>query len=158
MTTRDMVGAFLIYGDKVLLMHRGLHKKLAPGMWSAIGGHIEQGELNNPLAACYREIEEETGITGDSIINLRLRYISVRNTEDEIRVVYYFFGNTTEEIILQPCDEGTLHWVDIRDIPTKPMTFSVEEITRHWLANPDSDSVYVCCVNKDNNHSTWGEL
>lgn len=31
------------------------------GMWATVGGHIEEGELDNPIAAARRELQEETG-------------------------------------------------------------------------------------------------
>ncbi len=31
------------------------------GMWATVGGHIDEGELNNPILAARRELSEETG-------------------------------------------------------------------------------------------------
>ena len=57
----------------------------------SVGGHLEPFEINEPKIACLREIKEETGISAKIIKNLNLRYISVRNTGDEIRIHYIFW-------------------------------------------------------------------
>lgn len=158
MRTRMMVGAFLTYNGKVLLMHRGMHKELAPGMWSCVGGHMEPEEINSPADACYREVLEETGIPMEVISNLKLRYITIRNTGDEIRTGYYFMGEITHKPELLECDEGTLHWINPSDMVNLPMSFSIKEIIEHWLTNPDTESVLTCVINRDNNSAIWAEL
>jgi 8-oxo-dGTP diphosphatase len=153
-----MVGAFLTYNNKVLLIHRSETKKLAPGMWSCIGGHMEPNELNSPLETCYREVEEETGISKELLSNLQLKYITIRNTGDEIRSGYYFIGSMTNDYGLSDCNEGTLHWVDLAEVSKKPMTFSIKQITTHWLSNSTDDSIYLCGINRENNKNTWVKL
>ena len=59
-TLRNGVAAFLQNNGSYLLMKRAENRGIAPGVWSGVGGHIEPNEINDPLAACYREIEEET--------------------------------------------------------------------------------------------------
>ena len=61
MVTRIMAGAFLSCKNRVLLMKRGLHKKLGAGLWANIGGHLDLEDIKNPRAldfaeTCYREI------------------------------------------------------------------------------------------------------
>jgi 8-oxo-dGTP diphosphatase len=53
--------AFLKRGDDYLLMKRADNRKIALGVWSAVGGKLEPYELNDPQAACLREVQEETG-------------------------------------------------------------------------------------------------
>ena len=48
---------FLTRGDKLLMLKRV--KAPNKGKWNCVGGHIEAGEA--PLAACIREVREETG-------------------------------------------------------------------------------------------------
>ena len=50
-----VVEAFIVYENKVLLIH---HKKL--NKWLPIGGHIELNE--DPDEALFREVEEECGL------------------------------------------------------------------------------------------------
>lgn len=54
--TRLMTNAFLLNGEKMLVMKRSNNKKIAPGLWTGVGGHIEPQEINDPEASCLREI------------------------------------------------------------------------------------------------------
>lgn len=48
---------FLTRADRVLLLHR--RRPPNQGLWNGVGGRLEPGET--PLAACLREVQEETG-------------------------------------------------------------------------------------------------
>ena len=58
---------------------------------------METHELNNPLASCYREIEEETGIAQSQISGLELLYILIRRSGDEI--IHLFRRNHASELV-----------------------------------------------------------
>jgi 8-oxo-dGTP diphosphatase len=163
MVIRITAGAFLFCGSKVLLMKRGLHKKLAPGMWAGVGGHLERGDVKNPreieiVQTCYREIFEETGIEKSKIRNLALKYVAIRNVENEVRLHHHFFGELEDEINLPQCDEGELFWVEKKEIHKLPMTTTVKEAVVHWLENPESKSIYAVAVNAQDDSATITEI
>jgi len=156
--TRLIAAAFLKCGNKILMMHRGMHRELAPGMWAAIGGHLEPHEINSPQAACLREVEEEAGIRPDMIKNLRLRYITMRDAGDEIRIGYYFFGELETFPELLKSDEGEFHWMDISALTDKPMTFTVAQITAHWLNRQNNNEAWILTANRADNRAEWTRL
>jgi len=158
MNTELMAGAFLKCNDKVLIMHRGLHKKLNPGLWAPIGGHLQPHEINAPEEACLREIVEEANIQANSIHDFKLRYIIVRNSRGLIYINYLFFGELIAQCELPPCDEGTLHWVDFDTLPHYPMSFSVQQAIVHRMSNPENCSVVLGAVNSENSKVVWNEL
>ena len=145
------------YGGKVLLMERGLHKKLAPGMWFGIGGFIEPHEINSPISACYREIEEETGIEAENIDNLELRYMTIQYSDGAIEIMYYFIGALNHLYDLIDTDEGKLHWVDENDALDLPMSVPVKTIMKQWLSTPDETGIMLCVIDSDNN-AEWSKL
>lgn len=61
-------GAFLIRGGFVLLGLRSEDRASYPGVWDAIGGHAERGEL--PQETLARELLEEIGVTPTEFVEI----------------------------------------------------------------------------------------
>ena len=94
---------FLTRADQVLLLHRDNPPN--QGLWNGVGGRIEPGET--PLAACLREVSEETGFRIETA-----RYAGILTWEGfEIADggLYLF---STEAPPGEPmlCSEGRLEW------------------------------------------------
>jgi 8-oxo-dGTP diphosphatase len=131
-------GAFLINNGFYLLMKRSPERKIAPNVWSCIGGHMEKHELNDPMATCLREIEEETGITKEHIYNLKLRYIIIRRYKNIIRQNYIYFGETDKKDLINT-DEGTLHWIEEKELLEREYTKTYTEMIKHYAKTPDQN-------------------
>lgn len=87
---RHMTSVFLNNENgQYLMLKRNKGKKIASGLWTGLGGHIESNEYNDPYKACKREVFEESGIEEKDLINLTLRYIMIthRNRNDLIRIL-----------------------------------------------------------------------
>lgn len=132
MHLRNVATAFLMNGNDILMMKRSEHKKIAPGFWYGVGGHLEPAELNDPKAACRREIYEETGIDATHIRQLRLRYIVMRRSREEMVINYFYFG-WTDTRMLVPSDEGTLHWVPREVALDRPLFPAISLTLKHYL-------------------------
>ena len=163
MTTRLTAGAFLVCGDKVLLMKRGLHKELGPGLWAGVGGHLDLEDIENPRAidlieTCYREVQEETGISRADIFKLQLKYIAVRKDSNEIRLHYHYLGEVEKEIPMPECSEGEFYWIDKSELLDLPMSTSVKEAIRHWVHNPCNDAVHIVAVNTAGDSAVISEV
>ena len=154
---RNGVAAFLRNGDKYLLMKRGENRRIAPGVWSGVGGHIEPHEINNPLAACYREIEEESGIAKDAIASLELLYIIKRRSGDEIRQSYIYFGETAQTDVIRT-DEGELFGIARGDLLKREYTQTFAAMLEHYTGRNCGDcAVYVGIAGDDSGslRITW---
>ena len=79
------------------------------GKYNLVGGKIELGE--DHLAAAYRELYEETGITGDDI-TLR-RFLTFDYPLDNCYVEVY--GGSLERELQVSGDENELCWVKMDD-------------------------------------------
>lgn len=131
-STRLRSTAFLFNNDKVLMLKRATDRKIAPGLWTGIGGHLEPEEINDPKRACIREIYEETGIVQEEIRELKLKYILLRLKGTEVREQFVFFGETTKQEVIDTV-EGSLYWVNIDTIHTLDMPWIIKSMIEHYL-------------------------
>ncbi|WP_246586590.1 NUDIX hydrolase [Cytobacillus gottheilii] len=163
MKLRQMAVAFL-FSEKleVLFLQKKQKDTFFAGFLVPIGGHIEGNEINEPLKACLREIEEETGLKREFIENLRLRYIVHRIKENqEIRLQYVFFGNVSRINTLSESDEGSLTWVGYNEISSQNVSATTIEIVNHYKEiGKTTENVYVGSMRslKGNPTITWGLL
>lgn len=158
-----MAVAFLFNEEQeVLFLQKKPKDTFLAGLLVPIGGHMEGYEINEPLKACFREIEEETGLMSDYIDNLTLRYILLRLKDNqEIRIQYVFFGKVSKSSTLIESDEGSLAWVDFKDIANKNVSATTSEIVKHYSnTGESSEKVYVGSMksSKGNPEITWGFL
>jgi 8-oxo-dGTP diphosphatase len=133
-TLLNGAAAFLRRGDDFLLLKRADDRKFAPGLWGGVGGKFESGELNDPQAACLREIYEETGISAEDVHNLSLRYIIMRRKGDVIWQSYIYFGETDTEPSIDT-DEGRLHWIPQEELMDRTFTVTFTQMLRHYLTH-----------------------
>ena len=149
---QNFATAFLKRDGKYLLMKRSAEKKIAPNVWCSVGGHIEEYEMNEPEAACMREIEEETGIKGAQVQNLKLRYVIMRRARDILRQNYVYFGETTAKDLINT-DEGTLHWIPEKELLNREFTQTFTAMLRHYTETPDCENIVIGAA-----HSVDGKL
>lgn len=89
------------------------------GKWIGVGGKFEEGE--SPDDCLIREVREETGF---ELTSYRLRGI-VTFVSDIYETEQMFLFTATADCGvsggLPGCDEGTLEWVKISDVPALPL-------------------------------------
>lgn len=112
--------------DQILLLKRASGKKFAPGFYTGIGGKVEADETV-PQSA-YRELKEETGITGVELFEFARAII------DEKFSLHYFWGllstaNPPES------DDGQLEWTGTGTILTRKIIPTTLEVCKIWSAN-----------------------
>ncbi|MFC7681749.1 NUDIX domain-containing protein [Paenibacillus sp. GCM10028914] len=142
MEIRQMATAFLINDDKVLMMKKARSKLFDFEFWGGIGGHLEYDELNFPMKASYREIEEETGIKKSDIINFKLKYILIENSSGEIRQQYVYFGETKRMNFISS-DEGELYWIHKNELMNLHTSKIIKFTIEHYLENPNLEDILV---------------
>lgn len=129
---RNMTSVFLTDGEKLLCLYR-VGSRVADHMYiGSAGGHFEENELNDPRRCVLREMQEELGLSEDDVLDLRLRYVTCRLKNKELRQNYYFFARLKEKRELTST-EGTLHWIDFEDVPDLFMPVSAKHMILHYL-------------------------
>ena len=141
---RNMTAVYITDRDRMLLLYR-VGSRVVPPSWCGIGGHFEPEEWNDPRRCVLRELYEETGIKENDIANLRLKYITFRLKNNEIRQNYYFFAEwSRRELALKPCGEGTLEWVEIRNLAGLEMPHGAKHCLEHYLRTGIRDDDVYC--------------
>lgn len=112
---------FLLHGDEVLLLRGAPDKKIWPGMYNGVGGHVEAGE--DVRNAARREILEETGQIVDQLC---LRgVVTIQTSTPQTGILLFIFTAWTDERAVQPSPEGTPEWVPLALVNELPVVADV---------------------------------
>lgn len=148
---RNMTAVFIIYEGKMLMLNRkGSRLADVNGTWVGIGGHMEPVEIDDPEAAALREVYEEIGIRSDELENMKLRYVTLRLKDGEIRQNHYYFAELAEGAsVPETCTEGILEWVPIEDVIQRDMPYSAKYMMQHYMKTGRYDEkLYVGAAQK----------
>ena len=144
MRIRNIATIYLFRDDAILLMHRVGSRLFTGDIWVGIGGHFEPHEMSDPTACVLRELTEETGLGAQHLENLRLKYITTRMVQDEIRQQYIFMADLKDKKApLGKSDEGELLWVASKDLFHRNMAYSNTHCLKHYLCHRDDPAIYV---------------
>ena len=129
---RNMTSLYLTGEEGILCLYR-IGSQVADQMYiGSAGGHFEEHELNDAKKCVLREAYEELGLREDDLQDLRLRYITLRLKNGEIRQNYYFFARLKQNQELTST-EGQLHWVRYEEVPRLRMPSSAKHLILHYL-------------------------
>ena len=142
MNLRLMTTAFIFKDSRILMLKRSLDRKLAPGLWTGVGGHLEPNEIRDPKIACLREIYEETGINENEIKSIKLRYILLRQKGMELRQQFVYICETYKEEVINT-EEGQLHWIEIDELQELIKPKIIEFMLQHYIEYGNQNNVYV---------------
>ncbi len=131
---RNMASVILTRDDNVLMLYRQ-GSRIVNELWVAsAGGHFEKEELNDPRACALRELSEELGLTEDSVEDLSLRYITLRDHNGEIRQNYYFFARLKDSVNEElTSNEGVCRWFPLDSVRELSMPVSAKHMMEHYL-------------------------
>lgn len=140
---RNMTSVYITDGDRMLLLYR-IGSRVVEPSWCGVGGHFEKEELNDAKAAVLREAEEEIGLKESGLVDLQLRYITLRNKNGEIRQNYYFFAKLAEGTkVSEECTEGILEWVPFHEVCARKMPYTAKYVMEHYLSvGRDTKTIY----------------
>ena len=91
---------------------------------------------------------EELELRETDTEDLRLRYITLRQTDGEIRQNYYFFGRLKERIPREST-EGILKWVPFEEVPQLTMPVSAKHMILHYLETGRFTDKLYCGVTEE---------
>lgn len=129
---RNMTSLYLHREGEILCLYRMGSRVANHKYVGSAGGHFENSELNDARHCVLREMEEELGLRETDVADLKLRYITHRLKDGEIRQNYYFFAQMKEQRQLTST-EGILRWVPFEEIPQLSMPISARHMILHFL-------------------------
>ncbi len=146
---------FLTTRDHVLLLKGAAHKRLWPGLYNGIGGHVERGE--DVLSAARRELLEETAL---SIQELWLCGIVTINPGANMGVGVFIFRGECDSIPLASAadhqewqarlsPEGTLEWVPRSELLSLPLVEDLPILLPRILAAQPGDPPFFASYSYD---------
>ena len=129
---RNMTSVYLTGEQGILCLYR-IGSRVANNKYiGSAGGHFEKDELNDARACVLREMQEELGITEADVDDLKMRYITHRLKDGEIRQNYYFFGRLKKGRALKST-EGNLEWIPYDGFENLKMPVSAKHMILHYL-------------------------
>lgn len=131
---RNMTSIYIMSADRMLLLFRQGGRVVNDVWVGSAGGHFEAFEFNDAKACVLRELKEELGLKESDIVNLALRYITLRHIKGEIRQNYYFFAelfNGTDRCLTST--EGICRWFDHTELLTLEMPYTAKYVVEHYL-------------------------
>lgn len=160
MKLRQMSTAFISNNGNIAMIKKEQSKLFDFEFWTALGGHMEPEEISSPRAACLREIFEESGLREEDLDELKLRYVLLRNKEDEIRIQYVFFG-TTQKSELVASEEGEPHWIAEDQVMNLKLSTIIRGMLEHYWSHRTAELLYVGTITRteqDEPHLQWSEM
>lgn len=147
---RSMASVYLRRGNELLLLFRQ-GSRVVNDLWiSSAGGHFEPFELDRPKECALRELEEELNITLEDISDFKLKYIALRNVNNEIRQNYYYFAELRSDFNNKlSSNEGLLKWFDFSELPFQEMPLTSQIVLRHYVSHLDDINIYAGIVTNE---------
>jgi 8-oxo-dGTP diphosphatase len=133
-------------GDEVLLLKGAPDKRIWPGKYNGLGGHVERGESVH--AAARREIREEAGV---EVEDLRLRGVITIETGEPAGIGLFVFTATALGRAIRPSTEGTLEWVPSHRIAELDAVEDLPVLLPHVLSMKDGDPPFSARYTYDTN-------
>lgn len=149
---RNMTSIYLTGEQGILCLYR-IGSRVANHKYiGSAGGHFEQSELNDARRCVLRELQEELGLNESDVGDLRMRYVTYRLKDGEIRQNYYFFGRLIGERELIST-EGNLQWIPYEGFDELPMPVSAKHMILHYLkVGRFDDCLYAGITQQDGTH------
>jgi len=130
---RNMTSVYLHDGEGILCLYR-LGSRVANELYvGSAGGHFEPEELSDARACALRELQEELGLLETDVPEMKLRYVTCRLKNGELRNNYYFFAPFDRTRHLES-NEGILRWFSWEEAETVRMPGSARHMLDHYLA------------------------
>ena len=105
----QIAGGILVQGGTLLLGRRALHKRICPGLWDIVGGHVEAGETAEQ--ALTRELREEIGVV--PVAMSRIGVLPLVDGSEAYSLHVFRVDAWTGEPVLADDEHSELRWFSV---------------------------------------------
>lgn len=113
---------------QVLLLKR--NREPMKSLYTGVGG--KTGFTEDIYSSALREIKEETGFA-PSHITLKAVVKTILDVQPPSSWILFAYVGKVGTKEVPHCDEGTLEWVDLEELPKKPLIGFIREIMPHLI-------------------------
>ena len=128
---------FITHGRDVLLLKGAPTKRVWPGKYNGIGGHVERDE--GVRAAMLREVREETGL---AVSDLRLRGVTNIDAGPAAGILMFVFTAHAAGREVAASPEGTPEWFPVDQIASLDLVEDLPVLIPKVLATPDGQAPF----------------
>lgn len=139
--------SFITHGDEVLLLRGAPNKRIWPGKYNGVGGHVEANE--DIYTSAIREMREETGL---EVIDARLRGIIHVDVGQETGIIVFVFTAQALGRNFRPSPEGALEWVRRDQVRALDLVEDLPELLPRVLAMRPDDPPFFARYHYDGNN------
>jgi len=107
---------FITHGHDILLLKRAAHKRVFPGRYNGVGGHIERDE--DPLTGAIREMHEETGLQVRDVRFCGTIHVDAGHSNG---ILVFVFRAEALTRTFTDSEEGTLEWIPLDQVDRLPL-------------------------------------
>lgn len=119
-----IAGGILVREGTVLLGRRALHKRICPGLWDIIGGHVEAGESADQALA--RELGEEIGVV--PVAMSRIGTLSLIDGTEAYTLFVFRVDAWTGDPVLADDEHSELRWFTVEEAGALPDLAAAEYV------------------------------
>jgi 8-oxo-dGTP diphosphatase len=125
---------FLRHGERVLLLRRAPDRRVWPGRFNGLGGHVEAGE--DLVASARREVLEEAGLAVAGLRLAGLLHVTDAAAPEGVLVLIFTAEAHQDEVV--DSAEGSLHWVPLAEAERLDLVPDVQAfLPRLWPERPE---------------------
>lgn len=131
-----VINCVVKHGDKILIVRRSSKLKFHPGWWNGLGGFLDDNK--NLEEKVEEEIREETGISAEDIISIKIGEIF---DEDDTKfgktwIVHPVLAEVKTDKVVLDWEAEDYRWIKPEELTNFKITAGFKKVVRNFFPSP----------------------